>query len=83
MRPAFGSGEDWNFASRPWPCKVSRLRPAFGSGEDWNIAALAVRGGQMSGLRPAFGSGEDWNYINMRKKGWTCVIVAIVLGPGF
>ncbi len=36
LRPAFGSGEDWNI----FPLLVGRhyleLRPAFGSGEDWN-----------------------------------------------
>ncbi len=36
LRPAFGSGEDWNsFAPVP-SCARSELRPAFGSGEDWN-----------------------------------------------
>ena len=36
LRPAFGSGEDWNGGAKhnaPFP---SMLRPAFGSGEDWN-----------------------------------------------
>ncbi len=65
MRPAFGSGEDWN------PCKVLAhrwpdvLRPAFGSGEDWNEQGRAHHVGAF-GLRPAFGSGEDWNELYSR-----------------
>ncbi len=37
LRPAFGSGEDWNVVPSPSMTDLSPLRPAFGSGEDWNL----------------------------------------------
>ncbi len=36
LRPAFGSGEDWNPNQLTPTVAVPPLRPAFGSGEDWN-----------------------------------------------
>ncbi len=38
LRPAFGSGEDWNgLKVERHPLPGIALRPAFGSGEDWNV----------------------------------------------
>ncbi len=37
LRPAFGSGEDWNhYPHEEEEIRETWLRPAFGSGEDWN-----------------------------------------------
>ncbi len=36
LRPAFGSGEDWNGTLNDERVARDLLRPAFGSGEDWN-----------------------------------------------
>ena len=38
MRPAYGSGEDWNQALYRQKLGEGLLRPAYGSGEDWNRA---------------------------------------------
>ncbi len=41
LRPAYGSGEDWNML--PIVVAVAALlRPAYGSGEDWNTIGIAV-----------------------------------------
>ncbi len=40
LRPAFGSGEDWNNPVTVKEANVYKLRPAFGSGEDWNECVL-------------------------------------------
>ncbi len=42
MRPAFGSGEDWNRFGTVILANGFSLRPAFGSGEDWNFYTLDV-----------------------------------------
>jgi hypothetical protein len=36
LRPAYGSGEDWNQISSAATWASMLLRPAYGSGEDWN-----------------------------------------------
>ncbi len=62
LRPAFGSGEDWNLQEHGFdPVTHRLLRPAFGSGEDWN-PFFGLRVYPCFRLRPAFGSGEDWNH---------------------
>ncbi len=60
LRPAFGSGEDWNLTRMRQREGLALLRPAFGSGEDWNIRVTLLRCSSIV-LRPAFGSGEDWS----------------------
>ena len=60
LRPAYGSGEDWNRGSKEALVPLETLRPAYGSGEDWN-PKIEKRSGYARGLRPAYGSGEDWN----------------------
>ncbi len=37
LRPASGSGEDWNMACKGLVYGPQSLRPASGSGEDWNL----------------------------------------------
>ena len=65
LRPAYGSGEDWNcFADRPPAGPMSPLRPAYGSGEDWNTRGIK-EDLSLSQLRPAYWSGEDWNTDNL------------------
>jgi len=62
LRPASGSGEDWNGEPPELPKDtVKRLRPASGSGEDWNAVTAPVIAPRPGRLRPASGSGEDWN----------------------
>ncbi len=61
LRPAFGSGEDWNRVEVLCLRRISLLRPAFGSGEDWNSYGAEIVNSFPKLLRPAFGSGEDWN----------------------
>ena len=36
LRPAYGSGEDWNAVLIGVAPTLLGLRPAYGSGEDWN-----------------------------------------------
>ena len=40
LRPAFGLGEDWNYATEEEAIAHCKLRPAFGLGEDWNRLGL-------------------------------------------
>ncbi len=61
LRPAFGSGEDWNIFKPLGDSGTAELRPAFGSGEDWNLPLSTALYICRASLRPAFGSGEDWN----------------------
>jgi len=37
LRPAYGSGEDWNYKWNPRGVYIEELRPAYGSSEDWNV----------------------------------------------
>ncbi len=60
LRPAFGSGEDWNRGHwrsrrRSWRCARPSGRVRIGT------LSLCLSSLIPESLRPAFGSGEDWN----------------------
>jgi len=42
LRPASGSGEDWNGDELDITLDTLLLRPASGSGEDWNALAMKM-----------------------------------------
>ena len=76
LRPAYGSGEDWNHAVVVGVVLLPELRPAYGSGEDWNRSpSFAVITAML--LRPAYGSGEDWN-----QRGLRIVLCGHAVAPG-
>ncbi len=61
LRPAFGSGEDWNWEDTGNAVDNFDVAPGLRVGRGLEHQDLDLRKRALL-LRPAFGSGEDWNY---------------------
>ncbi len=76
LRPAFGSGEDWNDRFHRWAVPVGGVAPGLRVGRGLEPEPQH-REVAVDGLRPAFGSGEDWN-----SSGWDRFASLLLVAPG-
>ncbi len=65
LRPAFGSGEDWNSRVVSATFCTVPVAPGLRVGRGLEPRPGAAHDARRGPLRPAFGSGEDWNDMRM------------------
>jgi hypothetical protein len=61
LRPAFGSGEDWNMIKAASRMMRQEVAPGLRVGRGLELGTVDHKEPTPLELRPAFGSGEDWN----------------------